>query len=141
RGSYGRLFRRLALIYVLDMNNRSKGIQLLTLSHSLFRDLEDRRSKLWQQALAKNLYAACPVSSVYNAFPVEIEKRRSGNMTEYILSIDSRGESDALSPKELDALMEAPRLPEIISLYSRYGEEKRVEEHLQNREQERRDGK
>jgi hypothetical protein len=94
-------------------------------------DLEDRRSKLWQQALAKNLYAACPVSSVYNAFPVEIEKRQSGGRTEYIITIDDRGENDALSLDELNALMAAPRIPEAINRYLRQQAEAAVESFKQ----------
>ncbi|MCY1134021.1 hypothetical protein OWT79_10465 [Bacteroides fragilis] len=36
-------------MYILDLNERAKGIQLLTLSHSQFKELDDRRFKLWQK--------------------------------------------------------------------------------------------
>jgi hypothetical protein len=107
-------------LYVLDLNDREKGIQLLTLSHPQFRDLEDKKFVLWQKELSKNPYAVCTVSSVYNACPVEIEKLRNGDRTEYHISIDEAAGNDALNLKELDALMAAPRIPEVITRYSRY---------------------
>jgi hypothetical protein len=107
-------------MYVFDMDERAKGIQLLTLSHSQYKDLDERKLKLWQKKLAKNSYAVCPISSVYNAYPVEIEKRKNGAKTEYIISIDNESENDALTLEELNVLMAAPRIPEIIYRYSRY---------------------
>jgi hypothetical protein len=114
-------------LYILDLNGRGKGIQLLTLSHPQFRDLEDKKFVLWQRELAKNSYAVCPVSSVYSACPVEIEKLRNGDRTEYHISIDEAAGNDALNLKELDALMTAPRIPEVITRYSRYQMEATVE--------------
>jgi hypothetical protein len=114
-------------LYVFDLNDREKGIQLLTLSHSQFKDLDDKKFAIWQRELAKNSYAVCPVSSVYNAYPIEIEKRRNGERTEYIISIDSNSENDALSLKELDLLLAAPRIPEVIFRYSRYQLEATIE--------------
>ncbi|KAA6302889.1 MAG: hypothetical protein EZS26_001059 [Candidatus Ordinivivax streblomastigis] len=107
-------------MYVFDLDERAKGVQLLTLSHSQFKDLDERKFKLWQKKLAKNPHAACPISSVYNAYPVEIEKRKNGAKTEYITSIDNESDNDALSVEELNLLMAAPRIPEIIYRYSRY---------------------
>jgi hypothetical protein len=114
-------------LYILDLNDRTKGIQLLTLSHPQFRDLEDKKFVLWQRELAKNSYAVCPVSSVYSAYPVEIEKLRNGDRTEYRISIDEAAGNDALNLKELDMLMAAPRIPEVITRYSRYQMEATVE--------------
>ncbi|WP_165020891.1 hypothetical protein [Dysgonomonas sp. ZJ279] len=107
-------------LYVYDMNERAKGLQLLTLSHSQFKDLDERKFKLWQKKLAKNPGFPCPISSVYNAYPVEIEKKKNGSKTEYVTSIDNESDTDALSKEELTALMAAPRIPEIIYRYSRY---------------------
>ena len=63
-------------LYVLDLDERAKGLQLLTLSHSQFKDLDERKFKLWQKKLAKNPNHPCPVCSVHDAYPVEIEKKK-----------------------------------------------------------------
>jgi hypothetical protein len=123
----GLKFSYVHALYVLDLNEREKGVRLLTLSHPQFRDLEDKKFTLWQKELAKNPYAVCPVSSVYNAYPVEIEKRRNGDRTEYLISIDEAAGNDALNLKELEALLAAPRIPEVIARYSRYQLEATVE--------------
>lgn len=107
-------------MYVFDFNERAKGVQLLTLSHAQFKDLDDRKFKLWQKKLQKNPGYPCPVSSVHNAYPVEIEKRKNGNKTEYLFSIDNEADADSLSKEELLALMGAARIPEIIYRYTRY---------------------
>lgn len=107
-------------MYVFDMNERAKGIQLLTLSHSQYKELDDRKFKLWQKKLAKNPKYPCPVSSVKDAYPVEIEKKKNGQKTEYIISIDNESDADELSLEELTMLMNAPRLPEVVLRYTRY---------------------
>lgn len=114
-------------LYVYDMNERAKGLQLLTLSHSQFKDLDERKFKLWQKKLQKNPGFPCPISSVYNAYPVEIEKKKNGSKTEYTISIDNESDTDALSKEELTALMAVPRIPEIIYRYSRYQFEATIE--------------
>lgn len=114
-------------LYVFDLSNRAKGIQLMTLSHSQFKDLDERRFKLWQKKLVKNPHYSCPISSVYNAYPVEIEKKKNGSKTEYIISIDNESEPVALTLEELNALMSAPRIPEIIHRYSRFQYEATLE--------------
>jgi hypothetical protein len=108
------------VMYVYDMDERAKGIQLLTLSHSQFKDLEERKFKLWQKKLSKNPNYPCPVSSVYNAYPVEIEKKKNGSKTEYLINIDNESDNDVLTVDELNALMASPRIPEIVYRYSRY---------------------
>ncbi|MCS2956851.1 hypothetical protein NXX53_06120 [Bacteroides salyersiae] len=114
-------------LYIFDMNERAKGVQLLTLSHAQFKDTDERKFKLWQKKLAKNSSAVCPISSVYNAYPVEIEKKKNGNKTEYLISIDNESDVDALSKDELNALLNAPRIPEIIYRYTRYQFEATIE--------------
>ena len=114
-------------MYVLDLDERAKGLQLLTLSHSQFKDLDERKFKLWQKKLSKNPHYSCPVSSVYNAYPVEIEKRKNGSKTEYIIGIDNESDNEVLSMEELNSIMSAPRIPEIIYRYSRYHFEATIE--------------
>ena len=114
-------------LYVLDLDERTKGLQLLTLSHSQFKDLDERKFKLWQKKLAKNPSYPCPISSIRDAYPVEIEKKKNGGKTEYLVSIDNESDADILSKEELAALMSAPRIPEVIYRYSRYQAEATVE--------------
>lgn len=114
-------------LYVLDLAERTKGPQLLTLSHSQFKDLDERKFRLWQKKLQKNPHHPCPISSVYNAYPIEIEKRKNGQKTEYLISIDNEADNDMLTREELTSLMAAPRIPEIIYRYSRYQFEATVE--------------
>ena len=114
-------------LYVYDLDERAKGLQLLTLSHSQFKDLDERKFKLWQKKLAKNPDYPCPISSVYNAYPIEIEKKKNGNKTEYLINIDNESDTDVLSKEELTALLNAPRIPEIIYRYTRYQFEATVE--------------
>ena len=114
-------------LYVLDLDERAKGLQLLTLSHSQFKELDERKFKLWQKKLTKNPSYPCPVSSIRDAYPVEIEKKKNGGKTEYLVNIDNESDADLLSKEELAALMSAPRIPDIIYRYSRYQAEATVE--------------
>lgn len=107
-------------LYIIDLKERAKGIQLLTLSHAQFKELDERKFKLWEKKVAKNPHHPCPISSVYNAYPVEIEKRKNGGKTEYYISIDNESDNEILSIEELTLLMSSPRIPEIIYRYSRY---------------------
>lgn len=50
---------------------------MMTLSHAQFKDLDERKFKLWSKKLAKNPSYPCPISSVYDAYPVEIESART----------------------------------------------------------------
>lgn len=114
-------------MYILDLDERAKGIQLLTLSHSQFKELDERRFKLWQRKLSKSPGFPCPVSSVYNACAVEIEKRKNGNKTEYVVEIDTIADCVELTGEEMTKLMNAPRIPEIIYRYNRYIYEATIE--------------
>lgn len=107
-------------MYIIDLKERTKGIQLLTLSHAQFKELDERKFKLWEKKIAKNPHHPCPISSVYNAYPVEIEKRKNGGKTEYYISIDNESDNEILSKEELLLLVNSPRIPEIIYRYSRY---------------------
>lgn len=114
-------------MYIIDLNERSKGIQLLTLSHAQFKELDERKFKLWEKKIAKNPHHPCPISSVHNAYPVEIEKRKNGGKTEYYISIDNESENEPLSKEELTMLVNSPRIPEIVYRYSRYHFEATIE--------------
>lgn len=107
-------------MYVFDMDERAKGIQLLRLSHSQFKTLDECKFKLWQKKLKKNPKYPCPISSIANAFPVEIEKKKNGAKTEYSINIDNESDVDVLTSEELTALLNAPRIPEVMYRYTRF---------------------
>lgn len=107
-------------MYVFDMDERAKGIQLLRLSHSQFKTLDECKFKLWQKKLKKNPKYPCPISSIANAFPVEIEKKKNGSKTEYSINIDNESDVDVLTSEELTALLNAPRIPEVMYRYTRF---------------------
>jgi len=121
-GSFGGglKFRYGHAMYVIDLGERAKGIQLMTLSHAQFKDLDERKFKLWEKKIAKNPHHPCPISSIYNAYPVEIEKRKNGGKTEYFISIDNESDNAALSKEEMTLLVNTPRIPGIINRYTRY---------------------
>lgn len=114
-------------MYIIDLDERAKGIQMLTLSHSQFKELDERKFKLWQKKLSKSPGFPCPISSVYNGYAVEIEKRKNGGKTEYVVDIDHVSDSVSLTNEELTKLMTAPRIPEIIYRYNRYLYEATIE--------------
>ena len=103
-------------MYVFDMDERAKGIQLLRLSHSQFKTLDECKFKLWQKKLKKNPKYPCPISSIADAFPVEIEKKQNGAKTEYSINIDNESDVDVLTSEELTALLNAPRIPEVSKI-------------------------
>lgn len=114
-------------MYIIDLDERAKGIQMLTLSHSQFKELDECRFKLWKKKLAKSPGYPCPISSVYNGYAIEIEKKKNGNKTEYGVDIDNESDSEPLTSEELTKLMNAPRIPEIIYRYNRYLYEATIE--------------
>ena len=92
-------------MYIYDLSERGKGLQMMTLSHAQFKELDERKFKLWSKKLQKNPSYPCPISSVREAYPVEIEKRKNAL---------------PLSREELTALLAAPRIPEVVYRYTRY---------------------
>lgn len=114
-------------MYILDLDERAKGIQMLTLSHSQFKELDEARFKLWKKKLAKSPGYPCPISSVYNAYAIEIEKKKNGAKTEYGVDIDNESDAVVLTGEELAKLMNIPRIPEVIYRYNRYLYEATIE--------------
>lgn len=114
---------------ILNLDNRSEGAQLLELSYSQYKDLEERKMNLWKKKLAKDERYPCPISSFDRAYPVEITKKKDkdSGKTVYLFTIDNESDADELSVEELNGLIAAPRLPEILYRYSRYHLEATVE--------------
>lgn len=105
-------------MYVLDLDKRNDGMQILQLSFAQYKELENRKLKLWQR-LAKRGAVPCPISSPLNAYPIEIERKTEAK-TSYTFEIITQEDEDQLSEGELQALLDAPRLPDILYKYTRY---------------------
>ena len=60
------------------------------------------------------------VRSRYQIYSFLGEKKKNNSKTEYAISIDNEADTDTLSKEELTALLNTPRIPEIIFRYSRY---------------------
>lgn len=106
-------------MYVLDLNNRTEGPKLLSLSYSQYKDLEDRKLAAWTEECIDNPDAQCPISSVTDAYPVEITRKKDNGKTNYSFNINVRRKAE-LTEDELKQLMEMPRLPEQLYRFSRF---------------------
>ena len=106
-------------MYVLDMDNREQGLQILQLSFSQYKELEERKINLWQKMLKKNPEALCPISSPYGAYPIEIT-RKTESKTNYSINIAVEEDKDELSEAELQNLLDAQQLPAVLYRYTRY---------------------
>lgn len=106
-------------MYVLDVDNRADGMKILQLSFAQYKELESRKLSLWAK-LAKRGAVPCPISSPLNAYPVEIERKNDNGKTSYVFNIDTVADKDELSDAELQALLDAPRLPEALYKYTRF---------------------
>lgn len=106
-------------MYVLDIDKRNDGLMILQLSFAQYKELENRKLKLWSK-LAKRGEVPCPISSPMHAFPIEIERKNDNGKTSYEYTIDQTNGQDQLSDAELQALLDAPRLPDVLYKYTRY---------------------
>jgi hypothetical protein len=107
-------------IYILDADKREDGIQILGLSYSQYKDLEDRKIQVWEKLLKKDSKAPCPISSIDGAYFVEITRKTENKKTEYTFNIDTLSDIDELGEKELKNLLESPRLPEVLYRYTKF---------------------
>jgi hypothetical protein len=106
-------------MYVYDLDKRGDGLQILQLSYAQYKELEDRKLKLWAK-LSKNGNVPCPLSSISNAYALEVTRKTEKKKTEYSFNIDTLAGADALTETELQELLDAPRLPEVLYRYTRF---------------------
>lgn len=106
-------------MYVLNQDKREDGIRMLVLSYAQYKELEERKLDLWKELREDDPNAFCPISSVLNAYPVEITRKKENGKTSYVFNINTRREAP-LSEEELQKLLELPRLPEQLYRYTRY---------------------
>jgi hypothetical protein len=114
-------------MYVLDPNKRSEGVQLLTLSYSQYKDLEERKLQVWKKLLQQNPKCPCPISSVADAYLVEITRKEENKKTTYSFNVDVLSGTDALTEEEIQALLDTPRIPDTQYRYNRFHLEATIE--------------
>lgn len=106
-------------MYILDLDKRNDGIQVFQLSYSQYKELEERKLQTWAK-LNKKGNVPCPISSITDAFPVEITRKTENKKTNYSFNIDTLSPKDELTEDELQNLLNTPRLPEVLYRYTRY---------------------
>lgn len=114
-------------MYMFDVEKRKDGIQMLTLSYSQYKDLEERKLTLWKKKLNKDPKHPCPISSLQMAYPVEITRKEENKKTSYSFNIDTSDDYDTLSDEEVKMLMDVQRLPDALYRYSRFHLEATIE--------------
>lgn len=107
-------------MYIIDLDNPGDGIQILQLSYSQYKDLEERKLSLWTKLNKNGKHVPCPISSIDSAYPVEIIRKTENNKPSYSFNIDTLGGHDVLEEEVLQRLLDTPRLPEQIYRYTRY---------------------
>lgn len=106
-------------MYVLNLDEPA-GIQILQLSYSQYKDLEERKLGTWNKLLKKKANVPCPISSIGNAYPVEITRKTEDKKTSYSFNIDTLSDVQPLDEDTLQTLLDTPRLPEVLYRYTRY---------------------
>lgn len=114
-------------MYVYDLDKRQDGIQILQLSFSQYKEVEERKLTLWEKLIKKNSKQLCPISSIQDAYALEIKRTTENKKVTYSFNIDTVGDQDTLTEEELNTLLNTPRLPEVIYRYSRYHLEATIE--------------
>lgn len=107
-------------MYVIDLDNTGDGIQILQLSYSQYKDLEERKLNLWAKLNKNGKSVPCPISSIDSAYPVEITRKTENDKSTYSFNIDTVSDKDVLGEETLAQLIDIPRLPEQIYRYTRY---------------------
>lgn len=107
-------------MYAIDLDNPGDGIQILQLSYSQYKDLEERKLNLWAKLNKNGKNVPCPISSIDSAFPVEITRKTENGKASYSFNIDTVADKHILEESTLQHLIDMPRLPEQIYRYTRY---------------------
>lgn len=107
-------------MYIIDLDNVADGIQILQLSYSQYKDLEERKLNLWAKLNKNGKKVPCPISSPESAFPVEIIRKTENGKAAYSFNIDTVSGAEKIEEDTLQALIDMPRIPEQIYRYTRY---------------------
>ena len=107
-------------MYVIDVDNPGDGIQILQLSYAQYKDLEERKLNVWNKLNKGGKNVPCPISSISNAYPVEIIRKTENGKASYSFNIDTLSGINALDEDACQKLLDKPRLPEVLYRYTRY---------------------
>lgn len=107
-------------MYIIDVDKPEDGIQILQLSYSQYKDLEDRKLNLWAKLSKNGKKVPCPISSFDAAYPVEITRKTENGKAAYSFNIDTVADKDVLEESVLQQLLDMPRIPEQVYRYTRY---------------------
>lgn len=107
-------------MYVIDLDNPGDGIQIMQLSYSQYKDLEERKLNLWAKLNKNGKNVPCPISSIDSAYPVEIIRKTENGKAGYSFNIDTVSDKEVLEEATLQKLLDMPRIPEQIYRYTRY---------------------
>lgn len=80
-----------------------------------------------EETSGKNPKCLCPISSLEDAFPVEITRKEENKKTTYTFNIDTISGAEPLSEEEVNSLLETLRIPAAIYRYSRFHMEATIE--------------
>lgn len=108
-------------LYVLDLSSdkeRAKGPQLWQCSHSQYTTIRDAELRLWKENIEDGEKQDCsPVAWFENAYPVKAI-RKTDKKTEYTFEIARK--TNDVTGNEVETLLDAPRIPELIYRFTRY---------------------
>lgn len=107
-------------MYVIDLDNVANGIQILQLSYSQYKDLEERKLNVWNKLNKNGNNHPCPISSISNAYPLEITRKTENGKTGYSFNIDTLSPVHQLDEETCQKLLDTPRLPEVLYRYTRF---------------------
>lgn len=107
-------------MYVIDLDNISDGIKILQLSYAQYKDLEERKLNVWSKLNKSGKKVPCPISSIENAYPVEIVRKTENGKATYSFNIDTLSGQNVLEEEMCQKLLDMPRLPETLYRYTRY---------------------
>lgn len=109
--------------YVLDVDQRKDGWQLFTMSHSQFKELDEAKLSMWKKLCKSDAKHPCPISAFQEAYVTEFTRKTENKKTSYSFAIDAISPKEKLESKELQDLLAAPRIYEILFRYSRFHHE------------------
>lgn len=114
----GLKFNNQRAMYVLDMKEKNPKPLLFQCPFSLYHEIDGKRIRLWKEMLEENEKQGCPISSVSDAFPLNINRDTVNGKTAYTTDIGRKKFN--LTEEIMQALLDAPRIPDIIYHFSRY---------------------
>lgn len=115
------------LMYIYNLDKKEDGIQLFALSYPQYKDLEDTKLGIWKKAQERDgKNVGCPISSIKDAYPVEIKRKTEGK-TKYTISIDTFSGTQPLAQEELQTLLDTQTIPDAAYRYNKFHLEATIE--------------